>query len=209
MNLPEASFFRMREAYNYGVEVAQTIKEGIKGRSLFNSHEAGLLAQIVHDGRHSDHIEIGTFFGASAILAAMIKKRFGLHGIVHCIDPLEMRKANINDWGTGIKATSDIVMENAGFFEVGDIIKLHLAKSSPWPLGDRTFGTGYIDGEHWNGQPMRDWLNMKKYVKYAIVFDDYARGKSEVVEAVVAAINDPDWTIVHIAGTMAFLRKRE
>ena len=204
-----ASFFQMKEAYHYGVEVAQSIKEGIKGRSLFNSHEAGLLAQVVHNGRHSDYVEIGTFFGASAILAAMIKKRFGLHGTVHCIDPLEMRKTIIDDWATGIKATSEIVMENANYFDVDDIIELHLVQSSPWPLGDRTFGTGYIDGEHWNGQPMRDWLNMKKYVKYAIVFDDYARGKSEVVETVIAATNDPEWILIHIAGAMAFLRKRE
>ena len=209
MESSEFSFMKLGKAYCFGAAVANVIKEEIIGRVIFYPHEAGVLAQMVFDARHSDHVEVGTLFGASAILVAMVKEEFGMHGKVHCIDPLEMRKSVIDDLGASLRATSDIVMENAAKFDVDDRIELHLKYSSPWPLEDKTFGTGYIDGDHWNGQTMRDWSNMKKVEKYGIVIDDYCQGKPEVAETVVAAINDPDWTIVHIAGTMAFMRKRE
>ena len=209
MELSEFSYLKLSHPYHHGTAIADEIRREIKGRAIFFPHEAGVLAQMVFDARHSDHVEIGTLFGASAILVAMVKKEFGMHGKVHCVDPLEMRKSVIDDLGASLRATSDVVMENAAKFDVDDRIELHLKYSSPWPLGDQVFGTGYIDGDHWNGQTMRDWLSMKQHVSYGIVIDDYCQGKPEVAETVVAAINDPDWTIVHVAGTMAFLRKRE
>jgi hypothetical protein len=206
--LPE-SFMTFGEAYYYGYEAATDIREGIEGRAIFYPHEAGVLAQMVHDARHSDHVEIGTLFGASAILVAMVKAKFNMHGYVYCVDPLEMRKVTLDDLNTGTRASSDLVMKNAEHFAVADRLKLVLAYSHPWPLENRTFGTGYIDGDHWNGAPRKDWISLKNCVKYGVIFDDYCHGKPEVHEAVMEAANDPDWIIVHIAGTMAFLRKRE
>lgn len=207
--MSEFTFLKLGDAYHYGVDMAKNIRKNIAGRAIFYPHEAGVLAQMIYDARHSDHVEIGTLFGASAILAALVKKEFGMHGQVHCIDPLERRSFVLDDHAAGLKATSTVIHNNARAYEVIDRIILHLVRSEPWPLGDQTFGTGYIDGDHWGGQTMRDWLNLKTCVKYGIIIDDYCQGKPEVVETVVAAINDPDWTVVHIAGTMAFLRKRE
>lgn len=209
MECSEDSFLKLDEAYHYGCEMARVIKAQIEGRAIFFPHEAGVLAQVIYDGRHSDHVEIGTLYGASAILVALVKEKFKMHGRVYCIDPLEMRKGMIEDIGSVLPMSADLVMSNAEYFGVAHRLELCLKYSSPWPLGDRTFGTGYIDGDHWNGQPMRDWLNMKKHVSYAIVFDDYCHNKPEVVSAVMAAINDPDWSIIHIAGTMAYMRKRQ
>jgi hypothetical protein len=209
MEMSEFTFLKLGDAYHYGVELAKNIRIHIEGRAIFFPHEAGILAQMIYDARHSDHVEIGTLFGASAILAAVVKAEFGMHGQVHCIDPLERRSRILDDHTVGIKATSTIVKSNAKYYNVEDRIVLHLVRSEPWPLGDQVFGTGYIDGDHWGGQTMRDWLNMKQRVSYGIIIDDYCQGKPEVVETVLAAINDPDWTAVHIAGTMAFMRKRE
>lgn len=206
--LPE-SFMTFGGAYYYGYEIAQVIKGQIEGRAIFCPHEAGVMAQMIHDARHSDHVEIGTLFGASAILVAMVKTKFNMHGNVYCVDPLEMRKVTLDDLNTGTRASSNLVIKNAKHFEVADRIKIVLAHSHPWPLGDRTFGTGYIDGDHWNGMPHKDWMSLKDRVKYGVIMDDYCHGKPEVHEAVMEAANDPDWIIVHIAGTMAFLRKRE
>lgn len=210
MDLLPESFMTFGDAYYYGYEAAENIRENIgEGRAIFFPHEAGVLAQMVFDARHSDHVEIGTLFGASAILVAMMKKEFSMHGNVYCVDPLEMRKFTLGDLGTGSRATSDVVMRNAEQFGVADRIKLTLVSSYPWPLEDKTFGTGYIDGDHWGGMPHKDWMNLKDRVKYGVIIDDYCYGKPEVHDVVVEAANDPDWIIVHVAGTMAFLRKRE
>jgi hypothetical protein len=71
------------------------------------------------------------------------------------------------------------------------------------------FGTGYIDGDHWNGVPLKDWNSLRKCVSYAVVFDDYKRGKPEVCNTVLVAANDPEWALIHISGFSAILRRRE
>lgn len=209
MDSLDESLMNFGDAYYYGCDASLDIRLRIEGRAIFFPHEAGVLAQMVFDARHSDHVEIGTLFGASAILVAMVKNEFSMHGNVYCVDPLEMRKFTLGDLGTGSRATSKVVMKNAEQFGVADRIKLTLAPSYPWPLEDKTFGTGYIDGDHWNGMPHKDWISLKDRVKYGIVIDDYCHGKPEVHDVVMEAVNDPDWMIVHVAGTMAFLRKRE
>ena len=209
LDLPLGSFMTFGDAYYYGYDAAQMIKNKIEGRTIFYPHEAGVMAQMIYDARHSDHVEIGTLFGASAILVAMVKDRFSMHGNVYCVDPLEMRKVTLDDLGTGTKASSDLVMKNAECLGVADRIKIVLAPSYPWPLENKTFGTGYIDGDHWNGMPSKDWNNLKDRVKYGIIIDDYCIGKPEVQDVVMDAFNDPNWTLIQIAGAMAFLRRRQ
>ena len=100
-------------------------------------------------------------------------------------------------------------MENARKFGVEDRITIIPKTSYPWPLEGKIFGTGYIDGDHWNGMPMKDWLSLKGCVSYAVVFDDYMKGKPEVTKAALAAASDPEWIVIYVGGTTAVVRRRE
>lgn len=165
---------------------------------------------MVINARHSDHIEIGTFFGGSAILAAMVKKEFGMHGQIHCVDPLDARPNFFPDKAVGVVATKDTLYQNAGHFGVSDRIILHQHPSKPWPLEESLmFGTGYIDGDHWHGMPAHDWNILKGIVSYAIAFDDCAIEKPDVIDAVLEASRDPRWLLVRMSGLTAVLRRRQ
>src|SRR5574342_461649 len=47
-----------------------------------------ILAQTVINAGNGDHLEIGSLFGGSAILSALVKKNFSLQGNIYCIDHL-------------------------------------------------------------------------------------------------------------------------
>lgn len=209
----ELSLFPITEAYKEGKLLGQRIEKELPvGRTIFGLEDAGVLAQMIINARHSDHIEIGTFFGGSAILAAVIKKEFGMHGQIHCIDHLDVRPtANVQpDKAVGVIATREALFENAEYFGVADRIVLHQHPSKPWPLdANCKFGTGYIDGDHWHGMPLHDWGVLSGVVSYAIAFDDYAIGKPEVTDAVAKASSDPRWLLVRLSGLTAVLRRRQ
>ena len=207
--VPDIRLFPTGEVYEVATRFAKTIIGGIEGRAIFDPHDAGILAQAVLNAKHGDHVEIGTFYGASAILVALVKKAFGMHGKVYCVDPLEVRSDVAPDASTGIMATQAIVMSNAEKFSVADRIVLVPNYSKPWPIDEnKTFASGYIDGDHWNGFPLWDWQQLSKRVTYSIVFDDYAWGKTEVIDAVHVAMQDPNWICVHISGVQAVFRRR-
>jgi hypothetical protein len=205
----DLTLFPLKEPYEFGKEKIVEIASKIEGRSIIDPHNAGILAQAVANAKHGDHIEIGTLFGASAILVACTKKEFGSGGTVYTIDPLEYGKLTFTDKLTGLMATTDIVMENASKLDVEDKIEIITEKSYPFPLPeDKTFASGYIDGDHWNGMPMKDWLNLKKRVTYTIIFDDYCTGKTEVIDTVNFAMQDRDWLLVQLTGLTAVFRRR-
>lgn len=203
------TFFPLGAAYRYGAETSKFISSEIIGRAIFDgSRNAGLLAQAVANGLHGDHVEIGTLFGGTAILAAMTKKEFGLHGKVYCIDPLEFRPEAIKDRGSGIVASSTLLRENACRFGVEDRI-IHVPKSSyPWPLPNKLFATSFLDGDHWGGMPAKDWASLSKHTAYFIAMHDYMPRKPEVVDLIYKAVHSREWTVVAIDGVTAVLRRR-
>jgi len=206
--LDELSFFRLGPAYHYGVEIQREIEERIERIVIF-PHDAGILAQVVHNARHSNHVEIGTFYGGTAILAALTKEHFKMHGKIFCVDPLECRPKRVVDQVTNDVASTSTIMANARKFGVEDRIVLVPRFSYPWPLEGETFGTGYIDGDHWNGMPLRDWDALRKCVSYAVVFDDYVKDKSEVIRAIHVAMQDPQWILIHMSGSHVVFRRRQ
>lgn len=207
----DLSLFPLNDGYEIGMALASKIESGLpEGRTIITLEDAGVLAQTVLNAKHSNHIEIGTFFGGTAILAAMVKKHFGMHGSIMCVDPLDARPHQFADKPSGVVATRDALFKNAEFFGVADRITLCQYGSRPWPLeGEQHFGTGYIDGDHWNGMPLHDWNILKNICSYAVVFDDYCIGKPEVIHAVTQASSDPAWLLVRSSGLSAVLRRRE
>jgi len=204
----DLSLFPVGEVYTVAKRFGQQIIDGIEGRAIFTPHDGAILAQAVLNSKHSNHVEIGTFFGASAILVALMKDAFGMMGKVYCIDPLECRPDVAPDASTITMATQAVVMRNAKKFGVEDRIVLIPKYSKPWPLEGQTFASGFIDGDHWNGFPLWDWQQLSKVVTYTIIFDDYCWGKTEVIDAVHTAMQDPNWICVHISGQQAVFRRR-
>jgi len=209
----DLSLFPLTEAYEVGKKIAAEIEANLPvGRTIVTPEDAGVLCQMIINSRHSDHIEIGTFFGGSAILAARVKKEFGMHGQIHCVDPLDVRPSAkiLPDKAVGIVADRETLFNNAKYFGVNDRIVLHQHPSRPWPLDDSyKFGTGYIDGDHWHGMPAHDWNILNGIVSYAIAFDDCAIAKPEVIDAVLEASKDPCWLLVRMSGVTAVLRRRQ
>ena len=61
------------------------INASIQGHICMTPEEAAVLAEVVNvDG---DHLEIGTMWGGTAIIAALVKKNNGFKGQVIVIDP--------------------------------------------------------------------------------------------------------------------------
>lgn len=208
--ISDLNLFPFREPYYYGVEKSVEVTKKMIGRSIATPHDAGILVQAVLNSKHGDHIEIGTFFGHTSILVAMAKKEFGMHGNVYCVDPWQYRPEVVKDWGEKKLATMEVVMKNAKKFGVDDIIKPIPHKSYPFPmeLKGKTFATGYIDGDHWNGMPERDWNTLKEIVTYSIIIDDYCWGKTEVIDMTIKAMQDPLWIPVQLSGLTVVLRRR-
>lgn len=208
--MDDLNLFPFREPYDFGYEMSQKISKEMIGRSIATPHDSGILTQAVLNSKHGDHVEIGTFFGHSAILVAMAKEHFGMHGKVYCIDPWQYRPSVMEDWGAKEVATDKVVMENAKKFGVEHRIVTVPSTSYPFPseLEGKTFATGYIDGDHWNGMPMRDWKTLKERVTYSIIIDDYCWGKTEVIDTVIYAMQDKDWIPVQLSGLTAVLRRR-
>lgn len=205
------TFFPLDEGYEIGIALASKIEAQLPlGRTIITLEDAGVLAQTILWAKHADHIEIGTLFGGTAILAALVKKHFGMHGMIHCVDPLDKRPTPFfADRSSSTMATRDSLFENAAQFDVEDRIILHQSPSKPWPLDrDMRFGTGYIDGDHWNGMPAHDWKIMRDICTLAVVFDDYCIGKPEIVDVVSEAASDPRWMLVRISGMSAVMKRR-
>lgn len=207
----DLSLFPLRKTYGTGMGIARRIADKLPvGRTIIGNEDAGVLSQMIINAKHSDHIEIGTFFGGTAILAALIKKEFGMQGLIHCVDPLDARPDVKPDQAVDVVASKETLFKNAEYFDVADRIILHQFPSRPWPLGSEyRFGTGYIDGDHWNGMPAHDWMALKDMVSYAIAFDDYAIAKPDVISAVQKASNDSNWILARTSGTIAVLRRRD
>ena len=206
--LNNLTFFPLGPPYEYGVEAQKEIEKDIERICIF-PHDAGILAQVIYNARHSDHVEIGTFYGGTAILAALVKKQFKMHGQIYCVDPFEHRPDAMQDYITDDMATTEKVMTNAEKFGVADRIVLVPHYSYPWPIENKRFGTGYIDGDHWSGDPTKDWKSLKERVSYAIMFDDYVQNKPDVIMAVNLAMQDPRWMMIHASGSHIIMRRRQ
>ena len=109
--LDDLSLFSLQEPYLFGKYKSIEISGKMTGRSIATPHDAGILVQAVINAKHGDHVEIGTFYGHSAILVAAAKKEFGMHGKVYCVDPWHYRPEAVQDWGTKQMATDKIMME--------------------------------------------------------------------------------------------------
>ena len=210
------------ESFEVIKQVNDKLKAGtFQGRVADNGVNLVFLMSMVANAGDGDHVEIGTLFGASAIVAALIKKELGLEGDVYCIDPYDdkARSADIKmvDAKSGersedqslLNGTPEAVRANAKLFDVK--LKLVQAYSDPWPdeLKDNTFASAYIDGDHLHDMPYKDFMSLSERTSDYIGFDNYEEGYPDVLGGLNKVLNEnKDWVLFYKNATFAALRRR-
>lgn len=187
----------MRNGYAHfgryiGNMLDQCIRAGITGM------DAAALSRFIIKAGAGDYVEIGTWHGASAILAALTKRVYQIPGEIYCID----------SFGVTHNSSAKEVMRNAKIFGVDNMIHITVANSHPWPLGDKTFSFGLIDGCHRGITPFRDFVNMSKRVTNYIMLDDVGLTHPHLAILCSQIQSKGEWRAVRITDkVMVFQRK--
>lgn len=181
------------------------------GRCATDFDDACRIMELIVEVGGEDHLEIGVLHGATAIMAALVKKEFGLSGVVVCVDPLTgfyppnpvngykkpFSFAGGPDIVTGKEVCRHNFEKNIAYFGVEEIIVIVPEFSYPWPaiLKGQLFSTAYIDGDHYGDAPITDWENVSPSILYGgyVIFDGNTKATPSVCAAVEKASNAPYW----------------
>jgi len=162
--------------------------------ALLSDAEAVLLAK--YTAIAGDHIDIGTLWGGTAILAALAKRDAGKIGMTYTIDPMIGGWWDSEDPAVKLRPTNEIVQENFDRFHLHDSIKLIKKPASPWPLPSKVKPTSIlIDGDHRYEAVATDWTNASRIATKYIIFHDYGSANHPGVQKIVDDIvrHDPLW----------------
>lgn len=162
------------------------VKDSIKGRLALPEENAVLLQEAVIQYQ-GDYIEIGTLYGGTLVLAAML-----CNFDVYAVDPLDgyYRPGKV-DKLTGLVPSKDIVMGNLKMF--GEDATIFTQKTPPLPLEleNHQFGVGFIDGDHTYRGCLADYQELKNLCR-CLVFDNTEKG---AVRKVVEKAVREGWTV--------------
>jgi hypothetical protein len=170
------------------------------------------MAELVVEAGDGDHLEIGVLHGSTLIMAALIKKEYGLKGEVIGLDPMAgfyppgplNPNGVYNEKGTvllsadeykGTPVNMEILNKNIDHFGVGNHIRMVLEFSTPWPdaLKDSRFVSCYIDGDHYRDAPTMDWNNVHPRTDKLVWFDDCNDNCPAIKRARTVARYTPGW----------------
>lgn len=220
--------------YDEGFKATNLVVAGFKskqflGRIADDGYSLPWLASMAISAGAGDHVEIGTLYGASAMVVAVAKAITKLPGTVYCIDPWINRKGTVaknnlqpNITEDNLSAKIDDVRENikrlnetlAGMGLPEAKIELVKSSSQPWPkkLENHKFVTAYIDGLHYGDFPKKDLEECAKRTSYFIGVDNYEETYTDVMDAVHDFAfrkngKDPEWSILFKNGLFVALRR--
>ncbi len=209
-------FFPLGEGYEKGMEYADEVQNKIRGRAAMRLHDYGILAQAIWNvGGLGIHLDIGTLYGVSAIMAALIKKRHFQSSPVVCVDFFDQYYGSGKDPITpDVPISVKVLRENLEMFDVAEQVIIIASPSYPAPLELSQIGVDYstvlIDGDHKDQGPLNDFYTARRLKTQYVVFHDYVPGKPDVVSACNAVRVYPDWVPVHLSGaTFVFEKKVE
>lgn len=161
------------------------------GRSAMWGIEADLLSEICRTP--GDHVEVGTLWGASAIIAARAKPP---PGRIYSIDVMQGGYWSEGDPGCKLrKPTARDVLENFMHAGVAERITLICARSFPLPLSPAILpSTALIDAGHNAGDVRRDWHSLSAITAKFIALHDYGKQHPAVMAVVETEIlTNPNW----------------
>lgn len=205
---PYEAAFDLSHAYDFGWGLMSGLRDNMEGGPGCSNEDAGLLAEVIWRAGHSDHLELGTLFGATAILAALMKQKFEFEGSVFCVDNFSYLK---DEYDSG----EDLVRRNARVHGVDYRLKIFEANTWPLPVDvynhvkrTKNFGSAYIDAAHDSKSCKKDWESVKG-ISNTVVFHDYDRMHGGVVNTVRTAMQDPEWWLVHLSEHTAIFERVE
>jgi hypothetical protein len=187
------------------------VRSNMRGRFGDIDTRAAVVAAWVARAGDGDHLEIGTLWGGSAVLAAKLKKELNLKGLVWCVDPLDGyymadKERAVSNSQINVPISPETVLENAERFGVADRIRITQARSDPLPTGlPRRFATAFIDGDHWGTAPYRDWKNVAPRTTQYVIFDNNEAEYPCVQAACKAAMCTESWQVVYDEGAVFVL----
>ncbi len=173
------------------VENYLDVKSRITGRIACDQPAAVLLQETVARVG-GDYIEIGTLFGGTAILAAMM----GV-GKVYAIDPVDgYYNPGQVDKTTMLVPSVAIFEENMRRFGVEVTLFPH--KHPPWPdaIKNNRFGIGFIDGDHGLRGAQLDYRALRSRCE-CIIFDNVEK---PAVQTVVDEATAAGWFVYETIG---------
>ena len=144
----------------------------IVGRFAMNAEDAKLLERIIVEAGDGNYIEIGTLYGGSAVLAALVKQTHNQTGRVYAIDPMIGYYGGLDCVdGAKVDPSEAHFRKNLEIFSVD--VNLIIAKSDPWPLSHVKAAVILIDGDHSSQAVSADWQNAKRHAERFIALHDY------------------------------------
>lgn len=198
---------RLGEAGGY----FQKVSTGMVGRIALTAQSAYFLGAIA-GSEEGDHLEVGSLYGGSAILVAVLKTIWKVPGKVYCIDPLDGYYGdNRLDPVRGLAINRYNLETNINRFGMEDKIEIIQAKSVPVPASIRShkFSTMLVDGVHNGLGPVEDFRKYQKRIKSYILFDNYEAKYPYVLSAVKEALDEPGWLTYDRAENMIAIRRAE
>lgn len=189
----------------YGYDMGMVIDGQIEGIFASRSRDKhAAIARLVFEAGNGDHLEVGTLYGASAILAALTKQQFGLSGRVYCVDPFI--DGNIDPTIkelTTFEVSPERVRRNAERLGVSlNVAKMPFAE---YEIKGR-FASAYIDGDHSYEGVKADWEKASKHVDRLVFFDDYNDARFPGVKRFIDELEEPGWQ-KEIIGQIAVMRR--
>lgn len=187
------SFFPLQENTQWITDTFQRVQAKMQGKLAMTMEDAAILVQAIVNAGHGDHLEIGSLWGGSAILAALTKQRHELRGKIVCVDDLAL-------------AGENLILENAERLDVLDVIELHIGNSHELLFdNNRRFCSALIDAGHEYPDAIQDWYKARNCVDKYAIFHDYDPAHLGVVAAAKEAMRE--WRPVFLAEHTLILEK--
>lgn len=176
-----------------GMALYEDISRMMIGRIGTSSHGCQLIAEVVSRVPDGIHVEIGSQWGGTALIAAMMQTT---KGHVYCIDPITE-----NGYYGGVDPATHLIPHAKYFnanmkrFRATNHVTLIDKPSSPWPFPG-TCDTAFIDGDHSLPVVAYDWMNIRERCTRYVVFDNIEKEFPHVQEVFDMACNDKSWRLV-------------
>ena len=151
------------------IELVKIIKEDFPyGRAMFAPEAGAALMERVYKTT-GDYIEIGSWYGGSAVMAATAMEEANRPGLVVCIDPFGI--VNILE---GPDKRLQQFWENMLYFGVEQRVLAYRQFHPPYPesLHLHRFSVGLIDGNHNDAGPISDFRALNQRVTDYLLFDN-------------------------------------
>ena len=199
----------MTTAFDLGVSIARHMLDNNPPRTVGNQANLqmyGELAEMVLAAGDGDYLDVGTYNGTSAIVAAKVKQQYNLAGRVICLDDFAWydKERSVN--------TEQLEKTQAYFdaYGVADLVDIVIGTTfdTPAEILNRQYAAALIDGNHWYDQPRKDFAIVAPLVTGYVMLDDVDESHPDVMAAVAEAEHDDAWTVCRRSnGCVQFNRK--